>query len=68
VWGIGRDTRIEGVILDTDCGLVDKNDLQCNVDNIIINVKGKKDRCSWTVEMDWFIVIDKCGGLCDIHI
>lgn len=40
--GIGRGTRIEGVILDADCGLVDKNVLQCNVDNIIMCANGKK--------------------------
>jgi len=33
--------RIEGVILDADCGLVDKNDLQCDIGNniVIVNVK-----------------------------
>jgi len=44
--GIGRGMRIEGVILDADCGLVDKNDLQCNVDNNIMIMECKKDRCS----------------------
>lgn len=40
--GIGRGKRICGVILDADCGLVDKNDLQCNVDNIIVCVRVQK--------------------------
>lgn len=40
--GIGRGRRIEGVILDAGCGLVDKNDLQCNVDNVIMVVNVKK--------------------------
>ena len=40
--GIGRGMRIEGVILDADCGLVDKNDLQCNVDNNIVCVRVQK--------------------------
>lgn len=30
------------MILDADYGLVDKNDLQCNVDNIIMCANGKK--------------------------
>lgn len=34
--------RLWCVILDADCGLVDKNDLQCDIDNVIMCVNGKK--------------------------